>query len=86
MSVNRLNCCATSPDYFLALIFCLPSATDLNKSIRGRKNMQQNSAVICCGDSPLILMAFIKASSGILEASAAKKLFWRENFPGSWLM
>lgn len=43
--------------------------------------MQQNLAVICCRDDPLILMAFIRASSGILEASAAKKLF-QEKLPG----
>lgn len=46
MSVNRLNCCATSPDYFLALIFCLPSATDLNKSIRGFRSPKYATKIL----------------------------------------
>lgn len=71
---------------FLALIFCLPSAADLNESIRGfagTKYATEIQPLFACRDDPLILMAFIRASSEILEG---KKNVLGRKFAGWSLM
>lgn len=88
VSVNRLNCSATSPDYFLALIFCLPSATDLNESIHGvcsTKYATKFCRYLLSWRPININGLLLERLRGFWRPALPKNCF-RGNFPGSSLM